>query len=72
MPPVIVLHRREPHALGVVRDGLALRPARSVDAPSELLELGFGHVDHEWTDFGARGGFVNAFGKRHVHAPWTE
>src|SRR5215213_4422471 len=47
-----VLHRRELHALGLIRDGLLFGPVRGRDAATEVDEILFRNVDPEGADFG--------------------
>ena len=45
-------HRRELHALGLVRDGLLLGPLGGCDASTEIVEGFVGNVDVERADLG--------------------
>ena len=63
LPPVVIglpiahefLEHRQRHALGIVGDGLLLGPARRRQAPAEIDEVLFGHIDVERTDRIIRG-----------------
>ena len=74
-PPVAreVLHHREPHALRVVGDRLALGPPGRVHAPAQIGELRLGKTDLKRADSGLIAAcLLCAF--RHDHAPsssWT-
>ena len=61
------LHRRELHALRLVRDGLLLGPARGRDAPAEVVQLLLGDIDLEGADLCGTRGLIGGDG--HVASP---
>ena len=58
-----LLHRRELHALRIVRDGLLVRPAGRRDAPAQIVELILGRGKLEGSELGYRTGRCERFGK---------
>jgi hypothetical protein len=58
--PRELLQHRKLHALRRIPDGLPLGPARRRDAPAEVGQYLFGHVDLEGADLGC------AHGRCHV------
>jgi hypothetical protein len=44
------LDRRQLHALGLISDRLAVRPARRRDPPAQIDDRLVGHADAEWAD----------------------